>query len=332
MKLDHHDFQIIHLLKEDGRMPIAEIARNVAGISERVVLYRLERLLKNKVIQISAIPNPKVLGFPVTSEVSIRVEPGQIETVADKLSENERVTYLDCVLGNFDIGILLIAKDNAELYTIVSSEISNISGVIETSIAPTPLSFKFVNQWNIPAVDLPEDIQPKVISHFPPDAEAAKIDAIDREIIHLLMEDGRLAYSEIARRISGISSKVAREKIERLYREHVIFVSTIIDHEKAGYPIKANIHLLVEPNHVVENAHRLAAINETSYVAASIGDSDLSVQVYTKNVKELEFFVTNVVHKIPGVKRTNTFLVTRVLKGILEWRIPEYVIAEERRE
>jgi DNA-binding Lrp family transcriptional regulator len=61
-KLDHIDKQIVDLLTVDGRMSCADIAREVGGITERTVRYRLERLITEKVITISAIVDPKALG------------------------------------------------------------------------------------------------------------------------------------------------------------------------------------------------------------------------------------------------------------------------------
>ena len=65
------------MLIEDGRMSSADIARRLGGITERSVRYRLERLVSEGIIRISAVANPKALGYPVTADVFIEVEPGR---------------------------------------------------------------------------------------------------------------------------------------------------------------------------------------------------------------------------------------------------------------
>jgi len=47
VKLDWLDKQIIDLLTEDGRMSSADIARRIGQTNERLVRYRLERLIKD---------------------------------------------------------------------------------------------------------------------------------------------------------------------------------------------------------------------------------------------------------------------------------------------
>jgi DNA-binding Lrp family transcriptional regulator len=46
-----------------------------------------------------------------------------------------------------------------------------------------------------------------------------KIDNIDQNIIDMLMEDGRMACSEIARRIGGVTERAIRYRLERLVKK-----------------------------------------------------------------------------------------------------------------
>ncbi len=78
-KIDQIDRAIIDLLMQDGRMPAAEIARNLGGgISERMVRYRIQRLTSAGVISINAIANRQALGYSVVADVFIEVETSQI--------------------------------------------------------------------------------------------------------------------------------------------------------------------------------------------------------------------------------------------------------------
>ena len=59
-----------------------------------------------------------------------------------------------------------------------------------------------------------------------------------------------------------------------------------------------------------------------SYVAGSIGNGDLSIQVCVRDTQELLRFVDEVVGTMPGVTRTRTVLVPWKLKDVYEWNIP----------
>ena len=52
MKLDKIDWKIIALLNEDGRMPSAEVARQIGGVSARTVKNRIDALVQNGIINI----------------------------------------------------------------------------------------------------------------------------------------------------------------------------------------------------------------------------------------------------------------------------------------
>jgi DNA-binding Lrp family transcriptional regulator len=77
-EIDDVDRRIVDLLIEDGRMPCAEIARRLGMVSERVVRYRLDRMVAAGLVHVGAIPNPKALGYGVTADVFIQVDAASI--------------------------------------------------------------------------------------------------------------------------------------------------------------------------------------------------------------------------------------------------------------
>jgi Lrp/AsnC family transcriptional regulator, regulator for asnA, asnC and gidA len=149
-EIDKIDKKIINLLMENGRMPSSEIARRIGGISERVVRYRIEQIIKEGYIQISAIPNPKSLGYIVTADVFLEVESGEINNVANTASEYECVSYVACSIGERDISIQVVGHDTDEVYHFVTNVIGKIPGVRKTTTSIVPLIIKDVYQWRIP--------------------------------------------------------------------------------------------------------------------------------------------------------------------------------------
>jgi Lrp/AsnC family transcriptional regulator, regulator for asnA, asnC and gidA len=149
-EIDNTDKKIINLLMEDGRMPASEMARRIGGISERVIRYRIERIIKEGYIQISAITNPKSLGYLVTADVFLEVESGSILDVAKKASEYDCVSYVACSIGESDISIQIVGHDTGEVYQFVTNVIGKIPGVRKTTTSIVPLVIKDVYQWRIP--------------------------------------------------------------------------------------------------------------------------------------------------------------------------------------
>jgi len=153
----------------------------------------------------------------------------------------------------------------------------------------------------------------------------SEIDKIDLNIVELLMEDGRMAAAEVARRIGGgISERVVRYRIDKMVKEGVIKVSAIVNPRKFGYSIVADVVIEVETAHINTVARKLAAYENVSYVACSIGEMDLSVQIVGRDTTEVYTFATEVIGKMPGVRKTTTSIVPIVLKDVYQWQVPRH--------
>ena len=153
-----------------------------------------------------------------------------------------------------------------------------------------------------------------------------EIDALDVRIINLLLEDGRASASEIARQIGDVSERAVRYRIERMVEDDIIRISAIVSPKAFGLGTYADVFLEVESDRITEVAEILAEYENVTYVACSIGESDVSIQVAARDTGAIYRFVTEVVRKIPGVRKTTTSIVPLVLKDIYQWRVPESVV------
>jgi Lrp/AsnC family transcriptional regulator for asnA, asnC and gidA len=150
-EIDEIDIAIIDLLMEDGRASAAEIARQLGeNITERAVRYRINRLVESDIIKISAIPNPRALGYKVIADIFVEVEPGLIKEVAQMLSEQETVSYVSCSIGERDISVQIVARDNDEIYNFATEMIGKLPGVRKTNTSIVPITLKDVYQWRVP--------------------------------------------------------------------------------------------------------------------------------------------------------------------------------------
>jgi len=145
------DRQIVDLLMEDGRMPCAQIARRIGFVSERTVRYRLDRLRQRGIMRVVAIPDPKALGFNVVADVFLQVEPTEINAVARRMTEFECVSYVSCSMGERDVSIQVVGRDNNEVYSFVTDTVAKVPGVRKTTTLIVPVVLKDVYQWRIPA-------------------------------------------------------------------------------------------------------------------------------------------------------------------------------------
>lgn len=148
--LDRIDRQIVAALTEDGRLPAAEIARRVGGISERAVRYRIERLTRVGVMRVTAVVNPQSLGFSVVGDILIDVAPGRLQDVVAQVVEFENVSYVAGSVGEGDLSIQVHARDAEELLRFVNEVIGKVPGVARTKVAIVPWKIKDAYQWRMP--------------------------------------------------------------------------------------------------------------------------------------------------------------------------------------
>jgi Lrp/AsnC family transcriptional regulator for asnA, asnC and gidA len=155
-----------------------------------------------------------------------------------------------------------------------------------------------------------------------------EFDKTDVKIINLLLGDGRMSASEISRRITDISERAVRYRIDRMIDAGVMQVSAVVNPEALGFKIKADVWLEVESNLLLEVAKKIAEFENVTYVACGIGQNDISVQVVAKDTAEIYHFITEVIRKVPGVRKTTTSIVPMIIKDVYQWRIPEKIVKE----
>ena len=157
---------------------------------------------------------------------------------------------------------------------------------------------------------------------------AYQLDDIDRQIVTLLLKDGRTSGAALSRAV-GVSQRTVLYRIDKLLGCGVIQVGAVVDPHAIGLDVIADVFLDVSPGQIREVAERLAALQEVSFVAGSIGNGDLSIQVCLRDSDALTHFIEEVLGKMPGVTRARTVLVPWKLKDVHEWNIPPSSVEED---
>lgn len=147
-------------------------------------------------------------------------------------------------------------------------------------------------------------------------------DQIDWKIIALLNEDGRIPSAEIARKLGNVSSRTVNNRIKALTEEGFIDIRAVVNPEAVGYGVLADIYLEVEPGRVREIAELVAEFPQATYVACATGNSDVSISLRVRTIEELFHFVDQKLGKIPGVRRTHSYILPLKLKDLDTWLPP----------
>lgn len=160
-----------------------------------------------------------------------------------------------------------------------------------------------------------------------------RVDDLDRRIIAQLQPDGRLPFSEVAQRLS-VSEGTVRQRYHRLVDSGVLQVVAVADPFRIGFSTMAmiGINIAIDGDRGIDSiAAEIAAHPEVSYAVMSTGSFDLIVEAITPNHAEFVRFLTEKLHPIPGVRRTETFMLLRVYKMNLGgWRMAQLSRSDAR--
>jgi Lrp/AsnC family transcriptional regulator for asnA, asnC and gidA len=135
-KIDELDLKIISHLQENGRIPVAELAKKL-NQPENTVRYRIERLLKNGVIRrFTALVDPRALGLNVSAAVMFKVDPKKLDQLLEKLTSMKDVTNVYQLSGEWDLIAVVFAKDIQDLHERIE-ELRRAEGVKEMNVMIT---------------------------------------------------------------------------------------------------------------------------------------------------------------------------------------------------
>src|SRR6266702_365440 len=122
--LDDVDIQLLTALQEDADRTNVELAR-LAGLSPAATLHRIRRLKETGVIRvISAQLDPAAAGFPLQVYVTAmlaRHDPRSSNVFDDMIRALPQIIAADNVAGETDYLLTVVARDVADLQTVLAS-------------------------------------------------------------------------------------------------------------------------------------------------------------------------------------------------------------------
>lgn len=133
--LDETDRRIIAELRHDGRASISAVAA-AAHVSRANAYARLNRLIDDGVVTGFTVKADSVkLGQGSSAYVTLRVEQASWQELRDRLEQIPEVEHIALVGGDFDVMLLVRARDNEDLRRVVLEELQSIPFIRDTKTA-----------------------------------------------------------------------------------------------------------------------------------------------------------------------------------------------------
>jgi len=155
-------------------------------------------------------------------------------------------------------------------------------------------------------------------------ADLPQLDSIDRQILEILQQDGRVSNVDLAHRVH-LSPSACLRRVKALEDSGVIarYVA-LVEPRQIGQPGTSftivNLERLTQPAiEAFEQAVRdCPEILDCHYVA---GTNDYLLRFAYGDAADLERFHAEVLMRLPGVLRSNSMLVLRTVKRTTAYRV-----------
>ncbi len=148
---------------------------------------------------------------------------------------------------------------------------------------------------------------------------------IDRNILRVLQQDGRISYAELARRV-GLSTTPCKERVKRLERDGVIQgCHAILDpvYLNAALVVFVQIRLQRTSQEVFEDFTRsvydLPEVQECYLVS---GNFDYLIKARVADMNAYRKFLGETLLTLPGVHESTSYVVMEQVKETLTIPVP----------
>jgi len=155
--------------------------------------------------------------------------------------------------------------------------------------------------------------------------EASQPDGLElnKRIIELLQQDGRMAYSSIAN-IVGVSEGTVRNRVRQLIDDNVITIQAEALPDAFGYTFNAMTFLKVAPGADIDDvARRLSKVPEVYYLTMILGRYDLGMATFHKSQDDFRRFLTSHCYGQDDIAEVENNLILKVHKVKMQWSLGE---------
>jgi Lrp/AsnC family leucine-responsive transcriptional regulator len=147
---------------------------------------------------------------------------------------------------------------------------------------------------------------------------SAILDSVDRKILRLLQDDGRLANVDLAERV-GLSPTATSERVKRLTREGIIAgYGARLDPQKLSRGFLAFVEVTLDkttPDVFDRFAHAVARAPDVLECHLVAGGFDYLIKTRVADMAAYRIFLGEVLLSLPGVRETRTYAVMEEVKA-----------------
>jgi Lrp/AsnC family transcriptional regulator for asnA, asnC and gidA len=291
----------VALLQEDGRMQFAEMSKRLEQ-PEPTVRRLVHRLVKERVIAITAVANPRLLGLEAMGWVGLRVDWSRADALPDRMLEIRGVDYVATTTGAYQVMAEIGARDLADLM----ERIELVRGLPGVRSSETFMYIDLYHQefsWVGPGSDRPR---------LRPTAAREPIGDLEQRLILQLRRDGRKSFRRVAQELRATERQI-RTAYTRLTASGAVRVIAVLNPARMGLQAMAWLGVRTRPGVPVERvAAAVADEPRVDYVVICTGRFDVLAEVACTGAEEVATVIEERIGRIEGVEEIEVFSYLRL--------------------
>jgi Lrp/AsnC family transcriptional regulator for asnA, asnC and gidA len=139
------------------------------------------------------------------------------------------------------------------------------------------------------------------------------LDGIDKSIIRELQVDARQSYLSLGKKI-GASEGTIRNRVKLELERGIIKLRAVLNPTKIGFDFTCVIGLEIAIEKLREAGSTLAENPNVYFLVGTTGTFDLIAIVVFHNTNEFDQFMKDTISRLPGIRRTQTFVNMSLIK------------------
>ncbi|MCC5476362.1 Lrp/AsnC family transcriptional regulator [Streptomyces sp. NPDC059680] len=311
---DRLDLQLLSALEVDARASFTRIA-SVLGVSDQTIARRYRRLCAEGGLRVVAMRDAYRLGQDQWM-LRIRCAPDGAVAIAEALARRPDTYWIGLASGGTEVLCLTRPRTPGDHDELLLGKLPRTPSVVE--IRAHQLLYRFyggAEGWLRKFAVLTDEQIAALRPAVDPAPGPARIEPEDEPLLAVLERDGRASYPELVR-ATGRSESSVKRRLAALRASGAVYIDAEYHSEMLGHPVVAALWITAAPAALHSVGEALAAHEETAWVSATAGPSNLVVTALARSTAGLYAYLSGPLGQLQGVQHVETTPFLRRVKQL----------------
>ena len=287
--VDELDYKLYQLLRENGRRTSTSLAKEL-GVSNYIVKKHVDTLIRENIMTIGVFIDPTKLEAPVGALIYLDVMQNDLDSTMATLAVNDSIARVSQTNGRYDLLAVSYFKSLDELSDFRIHVLSTMDSIKDLEI--------FI---------LMHDGQAK-------NDKLKPLDAIDRQLIRLLRENGQQTNTVLARRLN-LNRLTVRLRLKRLIDGGYIRIKAVLLDNRVNWLWRGAIGIKVRNTSIISVFQKLNNLPEVTFTAYTTGRFDMISDLASDSSERLYEVADREIPNLDGVIKSEFFICQSVKFG-----------------